>query len=146
MNGPKRETQGVCPLAGLRPVNKLARSWSSASLLTVGLLLGLGSCAARVPDPPSEAVDPASAGRLRNCPPGTADCDRNPANACETALADDPKNCGSCGVQCAAPNGDSSCLRGTCRMIFCIPGHCDLDGDPKNGCESRTKGCRVNKE
>jgi hypothetical protein len=31
-------------------------------------------------------------------------------------------------------------------MVFCIPGHCDLDGDPKNGCEARTKGCRVNKE
>ncbi len=120
----------------------------------VYFLLGLGSCAARVPvtisadsasevsDPePVDPADPAAAGRLQNCGPGTADCDRNPANDCEAVLADDAQNCGVCGVQCSVPNADSACLGGTCRIISCSPGHCDADGDPQNGCETPAKTC-----
>ena len=110
-------------------------------------LLGLGSCASRAPATVStDSAAHQSPLPERNCSPGTADCDGDLANACEVVLAEDSKNCGASGVQCAAANGESSCLRGTCRMVWCIPGHCDLDGDPKNGCESRTKGCRINKE
>ncbi len=138
-------------------MNTLAHSVSTASLLALGLMLGSGSCASHAPLTPStegtangnaapETAALESAGRLQNCSAGTADCDANPANACEAVLANDPKNCGACGVRCAAANGEGACLGGTCRMVFCIPGHCDLDGDPKNGCEARTKGCRVNKE
>jgi hypothetical protein len=115
----------------------------------------LGSCAARVPvtisadsaseDPEpggsTEPADPAAAGRLQNCAPGTADCDRNPANDCEAVLADDAQNCGICGVQCSAPNAESGCLGGTCRIISCTPGHCDTDKDPENGCETPAKTC-----
>ena len=120
-----------------------------ASLLAFGLLFGLGSCAARAPANASSesatnqsAVAPVSS---QHCSAGTADCDGNPDNACEITLASDAKNCGACGVQCAGANGDSACFGGKCRMVHCIPGHCDLDGDPQNGCEARTKGCRVNR-
>jgi len=120
--------------------------------LAVSLLLGLGSCAARVPvtisadsaanDPAEpEPPDPENAGRLQNCSPGTADCDRNAANDCEAVLADDPQNCGVGGVQCAAPNAEASCLGGTCRIISCSPGHCDSDGELQNGCETAAKSC-----
>ena len=115
-------------------------------------LLGLGSCAARVPvtisadSATSEAPDPdpvasENAGRLQNCSPGTADCDRNPANDCEAVLADDAQNCGICGVQCAAPNAEAACMGGTCRLISCTAGHCDADGEPANGCELEAKSC-----
>ena len=130
---------------------------NSIALLTVVQLLclpgGLGSCAARVPvtisadsasetpDPDPEP-DPAAVGRLQNCPPGTADCDRNPANDCEAVLADDAQNCGVCGVQCSAADADSACLGGTCRIISCRPGHCDTDKDPENGCETPAKSCQ----
>jgi hypothetical protein len=126
-------------------------------VLVASLLLGLGSCAARVPvtnsadsasenpDPElgasADPADPASPGRLQNCAPGTADCDRDPANDCEAVLADDAQNCGVCGVQCDAPNAESACLGGTCRIISCQPGHCDTDKDPENGCESPAKTC-----
>lgn len=120
-------------------------------LLVAFALWGLGSCAARVPvtisadsasvDPDPEPADPAAAGRLQNCAPGTADCDRNPANDCEAVLADDAQNCGICGVQCSTPNADSACLGGTCRIISCTPGHCDTDKDPENGCETPAKTC-----
>jgi len=142
-------------LAGLSRVNAFARLVSSA-LVAGALLLGLGSCASRSPltssaesaakgSPRPETTARESTGQLQNCPAGSADCDGNAANACEAVLANDPKHCGACGVGCAAANGEGSCVGGTCRMVFCIPGHCDLDGDPKNGCEARTKGCHVNR-
>ena len=49
-----------------------------------------------------------------------------------------------CGTQCVGAHGEGSCVQGACRMVSCIPGFCDLDGDFKNGCESRTKGCHIN--
>ena len=133
-------------VAGLARVTPLAHSAPFAPLLGVGLLLGLEGCASHTPmtssaesaakastQPETAALE--SAARSQTCSAGSADCDGNAANACEALLAKDPKNCGACGVTCAAQNGEGSCLGGTCRMVFCIPGHCDLDGDPKNGCE-----------
>jgi hypothetical protein len=120
----------------------------------VCFVFGLASCAARVPvtisadsasqTSDSEAPEPPdleAVGRLQNCAPGTADCDRNPANDCEAVLADDAQNCGVCGVQCSTPHADSACLGGTCRVISCHPGHCDSDKDPENGCETPAKTC-----
>ena len=83
----------------------------------------------------------ASAGRLQNCPPGTADWDRVTTDACEAILADDVRNCGVCGVQCSVAHADAACLGGTCRIISCQPGHCDSDKDPENGCETAAKTC-----
>jgi len=132
-------------------VSKPVRSRGHAFVHVASLLLGLGSCTPQIPETVSpdavaspeapEPPDPETAGRLQNCSPGTADCDRNPANECETVLADDPKNCGICGVQCAATHTESACLGGTCRVISCAPGYCDTDGDPDNGCESAAKNC-----
>lgn len=89
-------------------------------------------------DPGSEEALP---GRLRDCSPGTADCDRDPKNGCEAVLAADTDNCGICGVTCAAANAEPSCLGGTCRVISCKSGFCDTDGDPDNGCETAAKTC-----
>src|SRR3954465_12251425 len=116
-----REATGARWLVGL------AGNPSVSLLLAVGLVLGLGNCAPRAPA--ASSVENSangesrqeSAARLQNCSTGSADCDANPANACEAALANDPKNCGACGVRCAAANGESSCVAGTCRMVYCIP-------------------------
>jgi hypothetical protein len=122
------------------------------SWLLAGLILGLGSCEPRFPvtvsqdsvasaSPDPEADEPAIAGRLKDCAPGTADCDRDPSNGCEAVLADDPKNCGVCGTQCDAPHTEVGCLGGTCRIIQCSPGFCDDDGDHENGRETPAKIC-----
>jgi len=121
-------------------------------LCRVWLLLGLGSCEPRIPvtvsadsvatetaDP--EAEDPAAAGRLKDCPPGTADCDRDATNGCEAVLVEDPKNCGVCGTDCSSPHTETGCLGGTCRVIHCAPGYCDDDHDPENGCETAESTC-----
>ena len=118
-------------------------------------IFGLGNCephipvtvnaesaASETPDADTGPDDPAAAGRLKDCPPGTADCDRDHGNGCEATLADDPKNCGVCGTDCTIPNTDTGCMGGTCRVIHCSPGFCDEDGDAENGCETAAKTCK----
>ncbi len=36
-----------------------------------------------------------------SCSKGFADCDKDPANGCETDIFNDPENCGSCGNECS---------------------------------------------
>lgn len=124
---------------------KIARC-VSGSVPALVFIWGLVSCGPRIPVTvsPLEGASPATVkpdesegmGRLQDCAPGTADCDRDAQNGCEAVLADDPQNCGICGVQCATPHTDAACMGGTCRVIACTPGYRDLDGDPKNGCET----------
>jgi Ca2+-binding RTX toxin-like protein len=40
------------------------------------------------------------------------DCDRDPANACESDTASDARNCGACGVACAS---GTACVAGVCQ-------------------------------
>jgi hypothetical protein len=54
------------------------------------------------------------AGRIR-CVEGTADCDDDATNGCETDIASDGQNCGGCGVVCtAAAGGSAICSSGRC--------------------------------
>ena len=116
------------------------------------MIFGFGNCEPRIPvtvsadsvanEPPEpEPPDPTAAGRLQDCSPGTADCDRDHSNGCEAVLADDPKNCGVCGTDCSFPNAESGCMGGTCRLIHCNPGFCDRDAESENGCEVAAKTC-----
>ncbi|MFO0760223.1 MAG: DNRLRE domain-containing protein [Byssovorax sp.] len=68
------------------------------------------------------------------CAPGTADCDGDIKNGCETSLTT-LTSCGACGVACALPNATASCVTGSCVLQACDAGTFDCDGDPANGCE-----------
>ncbi len=76
------------------------------------------------------------------CTPGTADCDHNPSNACETTLASDPKNCGACGHDCTAlPNVSGTgvtCDDGACVVpaSACTAGYAHCSSNPNDGCEA----------
>ena len=122
IRGMATKTEGKCSLGGLSRVKTFSDSLSCVLLVAVALLLGLGGCASRAPTSTSaEGATNASMSRLQSCSPGAPPC--------------------------TAPDAlETSCVDGTCRIVQCTPGHCDLDGDFKNGCESRTKGCHVNKE
>jgi len=52
------------------------------------------------------------------CLTGWGDCDGNAANACETNLASDPKNCGACGNVCDGIAGQA-CVDGQCMVEPC---------------------------
>jgi Collagen triple helix repeat (20 copies) len=60
------------------------------------------------------------------CPPGFADCDKNPSNGCETNITTDWQNCGACLNVC----------KGTCSNNVCKAPSC-ADG-VRNGSETDT--------
>jgi Concanavalin A-like lectin/glucanases superfamily len=71
------------------------------------------------------------------CAPGTADCNNNGADGCETNITT-TQNCGSCGNACAAgatcQNG--ACVQNPCANVVCPPiDACHAAGacDPANG-------------
>lgn len=63
------------------------------------------------------------------------DCDRDPANACESNTELDLKNCGACGAECPSQNGTATCVASLCKLD-CWSGFADCDGNPANGCET----------
>ena len=69
--------------------------------------------------------------------PGRGDCDRDPANGCETDVTTDVDNCHVCGKSCRAPQTTAGCFDGECRIIACEPGYGDCDHHAENGCETQ---------
>ena len=47
----------------------------------------------------------------------------------------DANNCGECGRICAFPNGQGSCVGGSCTLSGCNENYVDTDGLSSNGCE-----------
>ncbi len=75
-----------------------------------------------------------------SCPvAGTADCDGDSSNGCETNTTSDPANCGGCGVTCSAPNATAACVNSTCEVASCAPGWADCNGLFSDGCETSLK-------
>jgi hypothetical protein len=63
------------------------------------------------------------------------DCDGNPGNGCEKAVATDLANCGGCGVTCGTANASAtSCVSGTCTPQ-CNAGWKNC-GAPEAGCNT----------
>lgn len=114
------------------------RRWAPFAALAA---LSVAACAAvlGIEDLPTTSPgddggpDAASEGGV--CAPGTADCDGDPKNGCETITDTDPAHCGYCTNACPArANGFPVCLAGKCR-VGCNSGFDDCDGDESNGCE-----------
>jgi len=73
------------------------------------------------------------------CDAGWANCDGQNKDGCETHVAVDKKNCGSCGHSCGGqfPHVKSvSCQGGKCSWSGCDVGWGDCDGKPATGCET----------
>ncbi len=70
-----------------------------------------------------------------SCLPGTAECDGDLAEECETNTLTDPDHCGGCGMRCNLAHGAASCVGGTCQVSSCDSPYEDCDRDPTNGCE-----------
>lgn len=66
------------------------------------------------------------------CEPGSAECDGDASNGCETLTQDDPENCGKCHLTCAS----NFCAGGRCTTMECAPGTADCNGDEDDHCET----------
>jgi hypothetical protein len=74
-------------------------------------------------------------GEFGGCPAGTADCDGEASNGCETDITT-VDACGSCSNTCDVSGGTAACNNGACEIAACDAGFDDCDGDPNNGCEA----------
>jgi hypothetical protein len=66
------------------------------------------------------------------CTPGTAECDGDAANGCETDTTGDPTNCGGCRVTCAS----NFCAGGACATMGCQEGYADCNQQESDQCET----------
>jgi len=73
------------------------------------------------------------------CTANYGDCDKNPANGCESSLKTDLNNCGTCGNKCNLANATAVCTNGGCAIASCNAGYYDCDGVASNGCEVNLK-------
>jgi len=73
-----------------------------------------------------------------SCAAGTANCDGDSSNGCETNLRTDSDHCGDCETTCALDNATASCSAGVCRVESCVAPYGDCNGDPSDGCETNT--------
>lgn len=105
-----------------------------------------GACANKCPRPPYDfhATTLCAAGKcILACKDLFADCNKAPADGCETETASDPKNCGFCGNACK--EGDL-CWRGACG---CPNGYtqcgdeCVKTDSDKDNCGSCGSLCRA---
>jgi hypothetical protein len=76
---------------------------------------------------------------LKACSYGFDDCNGDSKDGCETSTSSDVKNCGGCGMTCAAvPHATVGCVNSVCSLTGCNQGWSDCDNNAKNGCETQT--------
>ncbi len=70
------------------------------------------------------------------CLDGFDDCDGLAETGCESEVADDPLNCGGCGLVCPTPDhAEAGCLASECQPGTCLAGWGDCNLDMADGCE-----------
>lgn len=70
------------------------------------------------------------------CSRGTADCDGDQENGCETNTLTSAQNCGDCGHKCVLANSHASCIGGECQIDSCIAPFDRCNTDESDGCET----------
>ena len=85
-----------------------------------------------VGDPPTCSNGMCSSGE---CAGGTADCDQNPENGCETDIASQVNSCGSCTAKCELAHATPKCEFGQCKIAVCATGWDNCDKTESTGCE-----------
>ncbi|MDP3276996.1 MAG: hypothetical protein Q8Q09_17525 [Deltaproteobacteria bacterium] len=69
------------------------------------------------------------------CNSNFGDCDGNALNGCEIDLRVALPHCGTCGRNCATPNGTPRCSGSVCQVSACNAPFLDCDRNAVNGCE-----------
>ncbi len=94
-----------------------------------------GACGRRCEIPNASGACRGGVCGIGECNLGFRDCDGDPSNGCEVdARTND--DCGECGRPCVAPNAETSCSSGQCRITSCGDGRADCNRAVADGCES----------
>jgi hypothetical protein len=90
-----------------------------------------------------DGSEDASAGDVGSVEGGAAEagCSSAQLSCGGNCVANDAKNCGTCGNDCTAlphVTGATTCMSGHCTLPVsaCVPGFADCDGNSDNGCET----------
>ncbi|WP_206079398.1 hypothetical protein [Polyangium spumosum] len=75
-------------------------------------------------------------GTAEGCPEGTAVCDADPTNGCDTDINTSAAHCGGCDNTCSLPNTTAVCEAGVCKPGACNAGFGDCNGMASDGCET----------
>ncbi len=73
---------------------------------------------------------------LSSCPIGSADCNGDALDGCETDTTSSLTDCGACGTSCSLANAAAACVSSTCELGSCSSGFSNCDGNAANGCET----------
>jgi hypothetical protein len=77
--------------------------------------------------------------QIVTCSSGRANCNGDLADGCESALATDPMNCGTCNKMCPSYlHAASICSSSSCAMGPCVAGYTDCNSNSSDGCETNT--------
>jgi hypothetical protein len=110
-----------------------ARSWMRAALAAAAALHVVGC--AKVSGLDDFRITTRSTEPPPACQAGSADCDGDPKNGCETPL-NTQTDCASCGDACLTDHGRAACEQSSCVIASCDPGFGDCDESYANGCET----------
>jgi hypothetical protein len=94
-----------------------------------------GACGNVCELPHAEVSCVGGACQIEECQEPWLRCNTDEDDGCETNSSTDAKNCGACGIECPALNGEPACVGARC-TIECDPGFGDCDEDAGNGCEA----------
>ena len=134
INGIPQCTAGACQFqcsAGFADCDMLPANGCEAN--TTNSVQHCGDCGAACPAVGGTPYCFNSTCGVSNCAPGTANCDGNPVNGCETNT-NAPQNCGACGNNCSTTNGSASCNGTTC-SITCDDDYGNCNNNVADGCE-----------
>jgi MYXO-CTERM domain-containing protein len=84
----------------------------------------------------AEATCTAGVCEIGACWDGFEDCNADPADGCEAALATDPAHCGACDMACAPANAQGACQQAQCVISSCSTGFGNCNGYHADGCEA----------
>ncbi|MBI5533361.1 MAG: hypothetical protein HY898_11630 [Deltaproteobacteria bacterium] len=100
-----------------------------------------GGCTTKCDLPHAFAKCDAGTCGVSSCETGWGDCNADPSDGCESNLAIEVANCGTCGNVCVAqPGAAPTCAAGACVPGTCLSGFVDCNADPTDGCEVDTLG------
>jgi hypothetical protein len=101
-----------------------------------------GGCGVTCAGQHASWVCSSSSCQVTSCAMGYGNCDVMASNGCESFLATDVNNCGSCGAPCAPTVNVATmgCANNMCNIATCKPPFADCDKMVPNGCEVNTTG------
>jgi hypothetical protein len=105
---------------------------------------GIGAPCVVPADCQSGSCDDATKTCALNCTRGSAECDGDYDDPCETNVLTSSENCGECGHACELSHADSSCVGGTCQIDACVAPWIRCTSDGGAGCEVNASTDRLN--